>query len=237
MYVNAAHQVSIAKVGGITAIVSGMNANRDHVGVQEQGYRALANLAVNAANKVLIVETGGITAIVRGVKAHLNQADVQKYGCRAVANLAVTQDDNRLVIAKVGGITAIVSDMKAHNHHVGVQEWGCLALYNLSANAIIAAFIAVCGGVQVLGAVSTYPYAEEALDKIRAASIPNKKLPSDSAKNREAHVQEPDEEPANEPNEEPTNGRNRSVCRIWKSIKCIFKIYEFCEDCQEIEEE
>ena len=155
----------------------------------------------------------------------------------ALSALAVTHDVKRLAIAKAGGIATIVSDMEAHNHHVGVQEWGCLALYNLSANAIIAAFIAVCGGVQVLGAVSTYPYAEEALDKIRAASIPNKKLPSDSAKNREAHVQEPDEEPANEPNEEPTNGRNRSVCRIWKSIKCIFKIYEFCEDCQEIEEE
>jgi hypothetical protein len=214
MYVNAAHQVSIAKVGGITAIVSGMNANRDHVGVQEQGYRALANLAVNAANKVLIVETGGITAIVRGVKAHLNQADVQKYGCRAVANLAVTQDDNRLVIAKVGGITAIVSDMKAHNHHVGVQGWGSLALYNLSSNTKVAILIEVGGGVQVLEAASSYPYAGSALEKIEKASIPREKVPNDSAKIRRDAMQDP---------EELANGRNG-----W--FRCILEV---CENYQE----
>jgi hypothetical protein len=78
--------------------------------------------------------------------------------------------------------------MKAHHIQAGVQEQGCVALYNLSFNAKVAGLIAVGGGVQVLEAASTYPYAEDALDKIRTASIPKVKLSNDSANNREGPI-------------------------------------------------
>jgi hypothetical protein len=212
---NAKNKVAIADAGGIGVVVSGMKAHQDHAGVQAKGCWALATLAFsNIENKVAIAKTGGIIAIARGMKAHLNQADVQKYGCRALSVLAVAQDDNRLAIAKAGGIAAIVNDMEAHNHHVGVQEWGCLALYNLSFNAKVALLIEVGGGVQVLEAASSYPYAGSALEKIQRASIPREKLPSGSAKIRRDPMQDP---------EEPANGRNG-----W--FRCIL---ELCKNYQE----
>ena len=228
--VNAGNKVLIAKTGGITAIVKGMNAHYSQSDVLKFGCGALASLAItHDDNRLAIAKAGGIIAIVSGMKAHQSQSDVQTFGCGALASLAATHDENRLAIVKVGGIAAIMSGMESHADHGVVQEMGCLELCNLSTNPKVASLIEGGGGVQVLEAASSYPYAGRALDKTQKASIPKKKATNDSARNRDAPIQESDEEPA--------NGRNRSVRRIWKSIKCLVKIYDLCEEYQEIEEE
>jgi hypothetical protein len=61
-----------------------MKAHIDHAGVQEQGCRALANLATNADNRVSITKAGGNAVILSGMKVHIDHAGVQRQGCCAL---------------------------------------------------------------------------------------------------------------------------------------------------------
>jgi len=83
------------------------------VDIQEEGCRALINLATNDDNQVLIVNAGGIAAIVSGMKDRVDHVDMQVEGCGALRNFAKNAE-NRVSIAEARGIVAIVSGTKAH---------------------------------------------------------------------------------------------------------------------------
>ena len=187
LFTNANNRVSIPKAGGITAIVSGVEAQSEHAGIQEKkGCVTLTNLAINnVENKVLIAKAGDITAIVSGMKAHRDHAGVQEQGCFVLQNLAPGSSDNKMSIAKEGGIVAIMSGTEAHRDHAGVQKQGCCTLYNLSFDPKVAFAVKVIGGVQVLKAASKNEYAADALLNIEKSSSRNKgdDLPKDTTKN------------------------------------------------------
>jgi len=67
---NAYNQRAIAAHGGISVVVSAMKAHSGHVGIQDSGCRALANLAANADNTIAIAAAGGIRVVILAIKAH-----------------------------------------------------------------------------------------------------------------------------------------------------------------------
>ena len=51
-------------------------------GVQEEGCRALRDLAANEkTNRDAIAEKGGVEAVVKGMQEHVSSAGVQEQGC------------------------------------------------------------------------------------------------------------------------------------------------------------
>ncbi|KAJ1469153.1 hypothetical protein T484DRAFT_1597717, partial [Baffinella frigidus] len=71
--------------------------------VQEQGCKALRNLALNNENRAAIARAGGIEAVVAGMGAHTLFAEVQRSGCAALGNLSFNNNENKTVIARAGG--------------------------------------------------------------------------------------------------------------------------------------
>jgi len=87
-----------------------MKAHSGHVGLQDSGCRALANLAANADNTTAIAAAGGIRVVQSGMlamKAHMEKVVVQEHGCAALTNLAANNISNKTVITSEGGISVV----------------------------------------------------------------------------------------------------------------------------------
>ena len=60
----------LAEAGGVDAVVKAMQTHLQHAGVQNQGCRALRNLAANDSLRAAIKELGGATAARSALEAH-----------------------------------------------------------------------------------------------------------------------------------------------------------------------
>ena len=66
----------------IDSILAAMKQHPDSTGVQQQGCRALAEMARgNDANQRTIAEKGGIEAVFRAMTQHSHHEGVQQWGC------------------------------------------------------------------------------------------------------------------------------------------------------------
>ncbi|KAJ1493272.1 hypothetical protein T484DRAFT_1929409 [Baffinella frigidus] len=93
-----------------------MGAHGSIAGVQEQGCKALANLAENYENDAEeIVRAGGIVAVVAEMGANTSDARVQLQGCRALGSLAETIDEE--------GVPALRQRWR-HTDRPGVENEG-----------------------------------------------------------------------------------------------------------------
>ena len=99
----------ISSLGGVELVLSALGNHSSHVGIQDYGLRALANLAVNGSlgcggccdvcgdgmstmageNKVLIASLGGVELVLSALRNHSSHASVQASGLRGLTNLAV----------------------------------------------------------------------------------------------------------------------------------------------------
>ena len=92
------NQGSIAKAGGIRAVVHAMQAHRFVDGVQEWGCTALYNLACHKASQTRIAEEGGVVAIVRAMRDHEASLVVAEQGLIALRTLGFQNEPNKQLI-------------------------------------------------------------------------------------------------------------------------------------------
>lgn len=122
---------SIARTGGILAIVRAMETHNENTCVQVAACQALEKLALNEQNELAINDVGGVEAILGAMMGHFDCSNVQEAAWAALWNLSCGNAGNDMTIDSAGGIAAIVSAMKRHVHVASVQKNACGALANL----------------------------------------------------------------------------------------------------------
>ena len=96
------NRAAIGSVGGTSAVIDGMAAQRANGAVQEQGCGALWNLACGSkVNRVAIGQQGGIEGIVAAMRQHTASAAVQRTACGALATLVFQSAANRAALLHV----------------------------------------------------------------------------------------------------------------------------------------
>ena len=81
-------EADLLGAGGFDAVLAAMGVHGTSAGVQEQGCKALVNLALHDANEAAILRAGGIEAVVAGMRAHRSSERVQEEDCMALLHLA-----------------------------------------------------------------------------------------------------------------------------------------------------
>ena len=99
--------------GDVAGLVRGMSTYASHSGVQQEGCRALVNLAVNADNQIKIAKEGGIKVVMDAMVNHISHAEVQEQGCWALLNIGWSQKDLQKKIKNEGAQTLVEKAMKA----------------------------------------------------------------------------------------------------------------------------
>lgn len=167
----------------IETVIRRMGASLDNAKVQEDGARALANLAGNSFGRSHIAKKHGIEALVAAMNAHRQVQQVQECAVAALSNLSASNSDNQTMIAKLGGIAVLIKAMQEHRAQPLVQQYGATALRNLTLhNADNKKAIAELSGIDALvAAMRTHPsvasvqqYAADALQNIALHNAENK---------------------------------------------------------------
>ena len=79
--VNPSHQIKIASLGGIEAILKAMNKHLDSAGVQEKGSRALLNIGWSKTDlQQKIMSAGGEEVVRRAMSASNATPDTKEKG-------------------------------------------------------------------------------------------------------------------------------------------------------------
>ena len=110
--------------GDVAGLVRGMSTYASHSGVQQEGCRALVNLARNAENKIKIAKEGGIKVVMDAMVNHISHAGVQEQGCWALLNIGWSQKDLQKKIKNEGAQTLVEKAMKASNASAITKEKG-----------------------------------------------------------------------------------------------------------------
>jgi hypothetical protein len=122
---------SIARTGGLLAIVRAMEDHLSHAHIQIAACRALEKLALDAENEMAIAEIGGVDAVLGAMMCHFEDCAVQEAAWSTLWNLTCLNSQARMTIDTAGGMAAIVSCMRHHALHPKVQQNACGALRNL----------------------------------------------------------------------------------------------------------
>jgi hypothetical protein len=122
---------TMARTGGLLAVVRAMETHMDQAGVQVQACRCLEKLALDHDNELAIGEVGGVEAILGSMMSHGEDPDVQEAGWAALWNLTCGNADSQMVVDAAGGIEALVQCMVRHAEHPEVQKNACGTLANL----------------------------------------------------------------------------------------------------------
>lgn len=123
----------------------------DNAKIQEDGARALANLAGTSFGRTHIARARGIEALVTAMKTHTQVQQVQECAVAALSNLSASSADNQSKIAERGGIVVLIKAMQEHRDQPLVQQYGATALRNLTLhNAENKKAIAQCRGIDAL---------------------------------------------------------------------------------------
>ena len=124
----------IACAGGCKIILEAMRAHKTVADVQEQGCRALKNLAATDEAKKSISHEGGIQVILDAMRHHTQQQHVTEHACQALINLVADNYDNKRVLADQGGIRLLLQTMAAHRQRAEIQHYACRLLLSLTYN-------------------------------------------------------------------------------------------------------
>lgn len=124
----------IANAGGCKLILEAMRAHKTVTDVQEQGCRALKNLAATGEAKKSIAREGGIKVILEAMQEHTKEHSVQEHGCQALMNLAADNYDNKKTVASQGGISIALKAMREHPQNAEIQHHVCRLLLSLTYN-------------------------------------------------------------------------------------------------------
>ena len=123
---------TIARVGGIRAVIQAMKNYPKDAAVQAHGCNALARLAFrHQDNQMAIAQEDGIGQILTAMHWHGRDAAVQMNGCGALLNLA-SMEENKRVITTADSIGVIREAMRHHPTRDEVQELGHAAVTFLS---------------------------------------------------------------------------------------------------------
>jgi hypothetical protein len=108
---NAENHKTIARAGGIEALIATMRRHEEHEGVQEGACSALFSFAENAENHKKIACAGGIEAVIAAMRRHEWNTCVQEAGCTALFMFA---GDSAVMNKLRGSLTFL---QKAYNRH------------------------------------------------------------------------------------------------------------------------
>eukprot|EP00041_Stephanoeca_diplocostata_P032807 m.1062294 g.1062294 ORF g.1062294 m.1062294 type:complete len:890 (-) comp24214_c0_seq1:1361-4030(-) len=167
----------------IDATIRRMATAVDNPKIQEEGSRALANLAGTLFGRTHIAKAHGIEALVTAMKTHTHVQQVQECALAAMSNLSSSNSENQSKIAARGGIVVLIKAMQEHQSHPLVQQYGATALRNLTLhNAENKKAIALHHGIDALvTAMKNHPevssvqhYAADALQNIALHNAENK---------------------------------------------------------------
>lgn len=131
---------SAYEAGALAAIVAGMRAHPDVVGVQEKASLAIANICSGTdgqglARKAAAADAGAISAIADAMRAFPKDAPVLSNASAALGNICFAADesglDRKQAAFDAGALPLIVLAMHAFPQDVAVAENGAFALGNL----------------------------------------------------------------------------------------------------------
>ena len=100
-------KIKVLELGGIEAVLVGMDAHKDAEKVQGAGCMALGNLS--NVDKVKVAELGGIEAVLAGMDSYKDCMQVQCLGCMALRMICDGNADNKVKIAALGGVEAVLA--------------------------------------------------------------------------------------------------------------------------------
>ena len=139
---NLQHQLSIGKLGGITALATLLKSGSSSV--QEQAAAAVASISMAAANKEPAIKAGALPPLVSLLKSGSSEA--QLHASEAVGNLA-SLVDAQMTVQKTGGIQRLLALLGSGK----AQEFAARALAKLShQNHAVQAEVIKNGGVALL---------------------------------------------------------------------------------------
>ncbi|KAK3263927.1 hypothetical protein CYMTET_27300, partial [Cymbomonas tetramitiformis] len=176
----------VTAAGGVECVVKGMVSHISVIEVQEEGCKALANLAENHENKSHLASSGAIEAVLNAMKVHNlrsnNAIEVRllRQACRALSNLAVNEQ-NELKLMKIGGIEAVLAAMAAKEADLETQRYAIAYLGAMAIHEAHALKISALGGIEAvvkaLGEHAQVPVQEESCRTL-ATLAQNHSLPS-----------------------------------------------------------
>ena len=120
---------TIARTGGLLAIVQIMEHHISHRGIQVAACHALEKLALDHENEVAIAEVGGLETIISSMMANFEDDSVHEAGWSALWNLTCHQADLTIDIQE--GLQALTFCMAEHAEQASVQRNACGTLANL----------------------------------------------------------------------------------------------------------
>jgi len=151
---------TIARTGGLLAIVSAMENHLSVASVQIQACRCLETLALDADNEMAIGEVGGIEAVLLGMIQHFDDESVLESAWAALWNLSCCSSAESLMSAvdSLGGMDVLVQCMTRHSTSAPVQANACGTLANLciQQEARIAALVEAGGLVAIASALQQH---------------------------------------------------------------------------------
>ncbi len=107
------NQISIARLGGVEAVLGALRRHETSASVAESACGAVQNLAMNGACAISSRDT-----------------------CELTGHLSA---DNKVSIARLGGVEAVLGALRRHETSTAVAELACAALWNLAMNGACAA--------------------------------------------------------------------------------------------------
>jgi hypothetical protein len=122
---------TIARTGGLLAIVRAMETHSSHAPIQKAACQALEKLALDIENERAISDVGGVEAILAAMMGHLNNVSVQEAAWSALQNLTCGNAQGAMTIDTTGGMVSLVSAMRTHSTEPRVQASACGTFANL----------------------------------------------------------------------------------------------------------
>jgi hypothetical protein len=133
--------------------------------IQEEGMRALANVAMLLPTKKLLGDIGCVEFILSRMEKYPDSEDVQQFGCTAIGNFVDGAKYNAERVEKSGGIAVVIAAMKAHPNTEDseeLQKGGCIALENMSEWEEYRPLIVKAGGASALSSImETSDYSQQ----------------------------------------------------------------------------
>ena len=131
VFYDVAKRASIARSGGLLAIVHAMENHSLSPRVQIAACQALEKLALDNGNEVAIREVGGVDAVVSALVNHLANGAVQEAAWSALQNLSCENSLEEMPFDSGGGFEKLVAAMRLHRDDAAIQTNACGAIANI----------------------------------------------------------------------------------------------------------
>lgn len=115
----------IPELGGVTAIIDGMELHNENEEVQKEGCYAIVNLAWDSDNRIKIAEANGIQVLLGAMDTHSQNETVQFWSCWALYNLVHDNEENGALVGKLDGCSRLERAMEEFPEGSVRMEAGC----------------------------------------------------------------------------------------------------------------